>query len=170
MSLPHQQFQSEHYHPTLVPCLLPALFLLLCSLVCHCVALSYPCRPFVRINAARRQREAAIERAEAEKIMAVRAAEADAEAKHLSGKGTAAMRQAITEGFRGSIESMKESCGLEPKEVIHMMMVTQYLDVLKEFASSGKASLVVPHGISAVSDIEAQVRNGFMQANMQNAM
>jgi hypothetical protein len=47
----------------------------------------------------------------------VRAAEADAEAKHLSGMGTAKMRQAITEGFRGSIESMKESCGLEPKEV-----------------------------------------------------
>lgn len=51
------------------------------------------------------------------KTLQVRAAEADAEAKHLSGKGTAAMRQAITEGFRGSIESMKESCGLEPKEV-----------------------------------------------------
>ena len=98
--------------------------------------------------------------------MAVRAAEADAEAKHLSGKGTAAMRQAITEGFRGSIESMKQSCGLEPKEVIHMMMVTQYLDVLKEFAVSGKATMVVPHGMGAVSDMEAQVRQGFMQANM----
>jgi regulator of protease activity HflC (stomatin/prohibitin superfamily) len=121
-----------------------------------------------QINAARRQREAAIERAEADKIMAVRAAEADAEAKHLSGMGTAKMRQAITEGFRGSIESMKESCGLEPKEVIHMMMVTQYLDVLKEFAASGKATMVVPHGPSAVSDIESQVRHGFMQAAMVN--
>lgn len=38
-----------------------------------------------------------------------------------------------------------------------MMMVTQYLDVLKEFAVSGKATMVVPHGPSAVSDIEAQV-------------
>jgi len=44
------------------------------------------------------------------------------------------MRQAITDGFRGSIESMKESCGLEPHDVVHMMLVTQYLDVLKEFA------------------------------------
>ena len=48
--------------------------------------------------------------------------------------GTAKMRQAITDGFRGSIESMKESCGLEPHDVVHMMLVTQYLDVLKEFA------------------------------------
>ncbi|EKX33021.1 hypothetical protein GUITHDRAFT_156181 [Guillardia theta CCMP2712] len=121
-----------------------------------------------QINAARRNREAAIEKAEAEKILQVRAAEADAEAKHLSGKGTAMMRQAITDGFKNSIESMKESCGLEPREVVHMMLVTQYLDVLKEFAQSGRATMVVPHGPSAVGDIEQQVRNGFMQAQMMN--
>jgi len=51
-----------------------------------------------------------------------------------AGMGTAKMRHAITDGFRGSIESMKESCGLEPHDVVHMMLVTQYLDVLKEFA------------------------------------
>ena len=62
------------------------------------------------INASRRQREAAVERAEAEKILCVKAAEAEAEAKELSGRGTARMRQAITEGFKGSIESMRESC------------------------------------------------------------
>lgn len=39
-----------------------------------------------RINAAKRDREAAVEKAEAEKILAVKAAEAEAEAKHLSGK------------------------------------------------------------------------------------
>jgi regulator of protease activity HflC (stomatin/prohibitin superfamily) len=66
-------------------------------------------RAMNEINASRRQREAAVERAEAEKILAVKAAEAEAEAKELSGKGTARMRQAITEGFKGSIESMRES-------------------------------------------------------------
>eukprot|EP00802_Teleaulax_amphioxeia_P010734 Tamp_10763.p2 GENE.Tamp_10763~~Tamp_10763.p2 ORF type:complete len:291 (+),score=65.04 Tamp_10763:32-904(+) len=119
-----------------------------------------------KINAARREREAAVEKAEAEKILAVRSAEAEAEAKHLSGMGTAKMRHAITDGFKSSIASMQESCGLEPREVVHMMLVTQYLDVLKEFAQSGKATMVVPHGPSAVSDIESQVRNGFLQASM----
>jgi len=119
-----------------------------------------------RINAAKRDREAAVEKAEADKILAVKAAEAEAEAKHLSGMGTAKMRHAITDGFRGSIESMKSSCGLEPHDVVHMMLVTQYLDVLKEFAQSGGATMVVPHGPSAVGDIEAQVRSGFMQAKM----
>eukprot|EP00961_Rhodomonas_salina_P050624 679902-Rhodomonas_salina.1 len=50
-------------------------------------------RAMNEINASRRQREAAVERAEAEKILAVKAAEAEAEAKELSGKGTARMRQ-----------------------------------------------------------------------------
>lgn len=122
-----------------------------------------------RINAAKRDREAATEKAEADKILAVKAAEAEAEAKHLSGMGTAKMRHAITDGFRGSIESMKGSCGMEPAEVVHMMLVTQYLDTLKTFAESGKATMVVPHGPSAVADIESQVRNGFMQASMGNA-
>lgn len=38
-----------------------------------------------------------------------------------------------------------------------MMLVTQYLDVLKDFASSGRSTMVVPHGPSAVNDIENQV-------------
>jgi hypothetical protein len=110
------------------------------------------------INAARRQREANIEKAEAEKVLAVKRAEAEAESKHLSGLGTAKMRLAITDGFQSSINSMQETCGMEPKEVVHMMLVTQYLDVLKDFAHSGKSSILVPHGPSAVGDMEAQVR------------
>mmetsp|Transcript_55178 Transcript_55178/g.112888 ORF Transcript_55178/g.112888 Transcript_55178/m.112888 type:complete len:284 (-) Transcript_55178:279-1130(-) len=118
------------------------------------------------INASRRQRDAAVERAEAEKILAVKAAEAEAEAKELSGIGVAKMRQAIMAGFKGSIDSMSKECGLEPREIVHMVLVTQYLDVLKDFAQSGKATMVIPHGPSAVSDMETQVRNGFMQASM----
>ena len=29
-----------------------------------------------------------------------------------------------------------------PQQVVHMMLVTQYLDVLKEFALSGRATMV----------------------------
>ena len=31
-----------------------------------------------------------------------------------------------------------------PDQVVHMMLVTQYLDVLKEFALSGRATMVAP--------------------------
>ena len=61
------------------------------------------------INAARRIREAKLERAEAEKVLAVKRAEADAEAKHLSGIGTARMRQvrrpAVIEGYDVRLET-----------------------------------------------------------------
>ena len=118
------------------------------------------------INASKRDREAAIQRAEADKILLVKKAEAEAEAKYLMGVGTAKMREAITVGFKGSIESMKASCGMDPQEVIHMMLVTQYMDVLKDFANSGNASIVVQGGPAGLASIEEQVRNGFQQANM----
>lgn len=118
------------------------------------------------INASKREREAAIQKAEADKILLVKRAEAEAESKYLMGVGTAKMRVAITDGFKGSIDSMKESCGMEPAEVVHMMLVTQYMDVLKEFAASGSSSIVVQGGPAGLASIEDQVRSGFQQATM----
>jgi len=93
----------------------------------------------------------------------VKAAEADAEAKYLSGIGVARMRSAITDGFNTSIEKMTTGSGLGPKDVINMMLVTQYLDTLKDFAASGKSSVVVPHGLGATAEMQAAVRNGMLQ-------
>jgi len=119
-------------------------------------------RAMNEINASRRLREAAVEKGEAEKILQVKASEADAEAKHLAGKGIAKMRSAITEGFKGSVQLMQD-CGLDTQETIHMMMVTQYLDTMKEFANKN-ASIMVPHGPGAIEDIEAQIRDGFAKS------
>jgi len=120
-------------------------------------------RAMNEINAAKRMREAAIEKGEAEKTLKVKAAEADARAKELSGKGIANMRQAITEGFQESVKSMQE-CGLGTQDTIVMMMVTQYLDTLKEF-KDGKASIMVPHGAGGMKNLESQVRDGFITAS-----
>jgi hypothetical protein len=49
---------------------------------------------------------------------------------------------------------------------MQLMMVTQYLDMLKEVGTTGSASTVfVPHGPGAVADVQAQMRQGFMEAN-----
>jgi len=114
-----------------------------------------------QINTQKRQRAAMQEKAEGDKILRVKAAEAEMEATHLSGKGVAKMRLAITNGFKESISDMQESCGLHPKDVVHMMLVTQYLDTLKEFSDAGRSSLVLPHGPEAISSIERQVSLGF---------
>jgi len=117
------------------------------------------------INAARRHREAAVERGEAEKLLQVKAAEADAEAKHLSGLGVARMRKAIADGFKDSMESMGEG-GLSPQEAVHMMVTTQYLDTLKDFANNpSSTSVMVPHGPGFSKNLEDQVRDGFLGAN-----
>merc|ERR1712079_660144 len=89
-----------------------------------------------------------------------KASEADAEAKRLAGVGMASMRSAIAQGMKDSMNFMKQS-GMSEHEAQHMMVMTQYLDTLKDFANS-KSSIMVPHGPSAVKDIEAQIKDGFL--------
>lgn len=119
------------------------------------------------INSAKREREAATERAEAQRVLTVVAAEAERDARKLSGAGLALMRREIASGFKNSIMDLtgQESGNLDAESVVHMMLVTQYLDVLKDYAASGGASMVVPHG-SGVSDMESQIRNGSWQSEM----
>jgi regulator of protease activity HflC (stomatin/prohibitin superfamily) len=62
-----------------------------------------------RINAAKRDREAAHEDGEAKKIMIVKQAEAEAESKRLSGEGIAQQRLEIVRGFKESVEDFKKS-------------------------------------------------------------
>jgi len=117
------------------------------------------------INASRRQREAANEKGEADKVLKIKASEADAEAKRLAGQGLAQMRAQLAQGFQESMKVMKDS-GMTEADAMQMMIMTQYLDTLKEFAQ-GHGSIIVPHGPSAVKDIEAQIRDGFLTANQR---
>merc|ERR1711862_665251 len=55
------------------------------------------------INSSKRLKYAVAEKSEGEKILQVKAAEAEAEAKYLSGVGVAKQRKAIIDGLRSSI-------------------------------------------------------------------
>lgn len=117
------------------------------------------------INAQKRQRVAAIDKAEAQKIGLVTAAEAEAESKYLAGTGLAKMRVAITKGFKESIDHMTHSGGLNSEEVVHMMLVSQYLDVMKDFANNTSSkSILVPHTPGGLTDVESQLKVGFAAA------
>ncbi|MQL90204.1 hypothetical protein Taro_022808, partial [Colocasia esculenta] len=122
------------------------------------------------INAASRLRVAANERAEAEKILQIKRAEGDAEAKYLSGLGVARQRQAIVDGLRDSVLAFSLNVpGTTAKDVLDMVLVTQYFDTMREIGASSKASSVfIPHGPGAVKDIAAQIRDGLLQANTTN--
>ena len=56
--------------------------------------------------------------------------------------------------------------GTSAKEVLDMVMLTQYFDTMKDIGAKSKASAIfIPHGPAAVSDIATQIRNGLMQAH-----
>ena len=62
------------------------------------------------INAAQREQVAASARGEAEKILKVKQAEAEAESKALQGQGIANQRKAIIEGLKAVGGSIRAGC------------------------------------------------------------
>ncbi|MCO5562789.1 hypothetical protein L7F22_058320 [Adiantum nelumboides] len=122
-------------------------------------------RAMNEINAAARMRVATQEKAEAEKILQVKRAEAEAEAKYLSGLGIARQRQAIVDGLRESVLNFSHNVpGTTAKDVMDMVLVTQYFDTMRDIGASSKSSTVfIPHGPGAVRDVAEQIRNGLLQ-------
>ncbi|CAK9255909.1 unnamed protein product [Sphagnum jensenii] len=79
-------------------------------------------RAMNEINAAQQLRMAAVEKAEAEKILQVKKAEGEAEAKYLSGYGIARQRQAIAEGLRESVLAFSNNVpGTSAKDVMDLV-------------------------------------------------
>jgi regulator of protease activity HflC (stomatin/prohibitin superfamily) len=111
------------------------------------------------INAAQREQVAANARGEAEKILVVKKAEAEAESKALQGQGVANERRAIIEGLQTSIEQFSKVVeGASAKEVMQLVMVTQYFDTLKSIGDSDKTNtLFLTHSPSAVKDVSEQI-------------
>ncbi|CAF2145113.1 unnamed protein product [Brassica napus] len=124
-------------------------------------------RAMNEINAAARMRLAANEKAEAEKILQIKRAEGEAEAKYLSGLGIARQRQAIVDGLRDSVLGFSVNVpGTTAKDVMDMVLVTQYFDTMKEIGASSKSSAVfIPHGPGAVRDVATQIRDGLLQGS-----
>jgi len=124
-------------------------------------------RAMNEINAAARMRVAANEKAEAEKILQIKRAEGDAESKYLAGLGIARQRQAIVDGLRDSVLAFSVNVpGTTSKDVMDMVLVTQYFDTMKEIGASSKSnSVFIPHGPGAVRDVATQIRDGLLQGN-----
>lgn len=119
------------------------------------------------INAAQRLRVAAQEKGEAEKVLMVKKAEAEAESKKLQGEGIANQRRAIINGLKESVDDFQKSIkGSTAHDVMNLVMVTQYFDTLKDIGASSKANAVfIPHSPGAVADLTAQIRDALLQAD-----
>jgi len=112
------------------------------------------------INASKRLKEAAAQRAEGEKVVKVKRAEAEAEAMYLSGVGVARQRKAIMDGFRENLVRFSADVdGSSPKEIMDMLILNQYFDTLQEVASNSTTKTVF------LPNDQQQMRAGIMQAN-----
>lgn len=112
------------------------------------------------INAARRLKEAASHQAEADKIRQVKNAEAEAEARYLSGLGVARQRKAIVQGLQASVSSFSEEVGgATPKDVMDILLLSQYFDTLSVV---GANSLILEHDPATVASLQHQVGASFM--------
>jgi regulator of protease activity HflC (stomatin/prohibitin superfamily) len=105
------------------------------------------------INAAQREQVAATARGEAEKILKVKQAEAEAQSKALQGQGIANQRKAIIEGLKDSVETFSKAVeGSTPHDVMMLVLVTQYLDTMKEIGAQDKSNTIscpIPPPLSA---------------------
>ncbi|MEJ0009134.1 MAG: SPFH domain-containing protein [Alphaproteobacteria bacterium] len=119
------------------------------------------------INAAQREQVAANARGEAEKILVVKKAEAEAESKALQGQGIANQRKAIIDGLQGSIAQFQQAvAGSSAQEVMQLVLITQYFDTLKSIGENDKAStLFLSHSPSAVKDVSEQILQSMLVAN-----
>ncbi len=118
------------------------------------------------INAAQRAQVAAQARGEADKILKVKQAEAEAESKALQGKGVAAERQAIIDGLRSSVENFRESVpGATPDDVMALVLLTQYFDTLRDVGTrSGSSTIFLPSSPGAAHDYLMQIVAGLKGA------
>lgn len=93
-------------------------------------------------------------------------AEAEAESKTLQGQGIANQRRAIIEGLQVSIEQFQKVVdGATAREVMQLVMVTQYFDTLKSIGESDKTNtLFLSHSPTAVKEISDQVLESMLVA------
>ncbi|HET7873788.1 MAG TPA: SPFH domain-containing protein, partial [Terriglobales bacterium] len=116
------------------------------------------------INAAQREQVAATARGETEKILKVKQAEAEAESKALQGQGIANQRKAIIEGLKQSVEAFSAAVeGTTPRDVMMLVLVTQYLDTMKEIGTQDKSNTIfVSHSPAAIGSLFEEMQNAVM--------
>jgi regulator of protease activity HflC (stomatin/prohibitin superfamily) len=120
------------------------------------------------INAAERLRDAAMSKAEAEKIGIVMAAEAHAESKRLQGMGMANQRKEIASGLKQSIEDLKNT-GISNEEVLTLLLITQHYDALEAMTKNAQTNtILVPYSSGSVTGMREQIQEAILTATPMN--
>jgi len=118
-----------------------------------------------RINAAEREKVAAQHEGDAQRILIVERAKAEAESKRLQGKGIADQRREIARGLEESMVILNRA-GINSQEASALIIVTQHYDTLQSIGSkSGSNLILLPNNPNAAINMLADVVTGMVAAN-----
>jgi len=111
------------------------------------------------IIASEKEKRAQQSRAEAEKMTKILAAEAEAKTRELAGEGIANARKAIIAGLQESVENFQQAIpNTDPSQIMVTVLMTQYLDTIKEAAANGRNTFIMPSSPAQVNTMEDQLR------------
>lgn len=121
-----------------------------------------------RINAAEREKIAAQHEGDAQRILIVERAKAEAESKRLQGRGIADQRREIARGLVESVDVLNKA-GINNQEASALIVVTQHYDTLQSIGSDSKSNLILlPNNPSAASSMLTDMITGMVSANKIN--
>jgi len=121
-----------------------------------------------RINAAEREKTAAQHEGDAQRILIVERAKAEAESKRLQGRGIADQRREIARGLEESMIILNRA-GINSQEASALIIVTQHYDTLQSIGSkSGSNLILLPNNPNAASNMLTDVVTGMVAANKIN--
>ncbi|MDO9595504.1 MAG: SPFH domain-containing protein, partial [Lutibacter sp.] len=95
-----------------------------------------------RINAADREKIAAQHEGDAQRILIVERAKAEAESKRLQGRGIADQRREIARGLEESVVVLNRA-GINSQEASALIIITQHYDTLQSIGADTKSNLIL---------------------------
>ena len=95
-----------------------------------------------RINASEREKVAAQFEGDAQRILIVEKAKAEAESKRLQGQGIADQRREIAKGIEDSVGTLG-SVGINSQEASALIVVTQHYDTLQSIGGETNSNLIL---------------------------
>lgn len=118
-----------------------------------------------RINAAEREKTAAQYEGDAQRILIVERAKAEAESKRLQGQGIADQRREIARGLEESVDVLNR-VGINSQEASALIIVTQHYDTLQSIGQETNSNLILlPNSPQAGSNMLNDMVASFTAAN-----
>ena len=118
-----------------------------------------------RINASEREKIAAQFEGDAQRILIVEKAKAEAESKRLHGQGIADQRREIARGLEESVEVLNK-VGINSQEASALIVVTQHYDTLQSIGEETNSNLILlPNSPQAGSNMLNDMVASFTASN-----